>query len=208
MELKLSHNKLRVVPDLDLPFLERLNISHNLLEQLPARLQLPSLVELNLSDNKFVALPPLDPNQQPKLKSLNLCNNDLYDIFADAIRLCRSLEFLEIKGNIRLRLPPSNIIERGGNAVCQYFMDLLRGRRTCWSQTVLIVGKEASGKTAICQALLGHKCPDIPQTTGMSTVGIDTVHWPTVVALPQPHRSVRGNRYPGVSAGLYAQPLE
>ena len=55
---------------------------------------------------------------------------------------------------------------------------------------MLVVGKESSGKSALCQALLGHKCADMAQTRDMSTIGIDTVHWPTVVALRDRNRSV------------------
>merc|ERR1719174_942208 len=61
-------------------------------------------------------------------------------------------------------------------------MDLHRGKMTCWSQTVLVVGPESAGKTALCRALQGHKCPDREQLTENSTVGIDTVHWQSVLA--------------------------
>ena len=54
--LTLSNNKLRVVPDLDLPALEYLDISRNQLEQISARLLLPKLVHLDLSQNKIELL--------------------------------------------------------------------------------------------------------------------------------------------------------
>ena len=116
-------------------------------------------------------------------------------VSAVAIRLCRTsctLESLHVNHNKRMLVPPSEIpseiVERGGEEVCRFFMDLAQGQRTCWSQTVLVVGKEASGKTALCHALLGRKCLDMEHTLEMSTVGIDTVHWPAVVALPLSNR--------------------
>lgn len=61
---------------------------------------------------------------------------------------------------------------------------------------MLVVGQEASGKTALCHALLGHKCRDMAQTRQMSTVGIDTVDWLSIVALR------RNNRFGGAIRGL------
>ena len=186
VHLDLSGNKLAAVPDLNLPLLEQLDLAHNELRQLTARLQLPNLSRLDLSNNFLHAFPRIDADDMPKIKYLDLCDNDLHDITTDMLRLCAagcSLASLELRGNKRLGLPPSPIIERGGDSVCQFFASLNLDRRTCWSQTVLVVGKEASGKTALCQALLGQRCPDMTQTRDMSTIGIDTKYWPTLVAL-------------------------
>ena len=193
VRLDLSHNKLRVLPDLlHLPVLERLDISDNKLQQLPTQLLLPELVHLNLAQNNFATFPTVDSTNLPKLQHLNLSRNKLNRVSVDSIEwLCRSectLKSLELKGNPQLPLPTSTIIERGGTHVCRFFKDLGQGQRTCWNQTVMVVGQEAAGKTSLCQALLGHSCADQEQAIAISTVGIETVHWRSVVALP--NRSV------------------
>ena len=91
--------------------------------------------------------------------------------------------------NNNLKVPPSQINDRVGEKVSQYSKDLERGQKICWSQTVLVVGQEEAGKTALCHALSGHRCADHAQMTEASTVGIDTVPWSTVVAIPRTNRS-------------------
>ena len=184
--LDLSYNKLRRLPPrISLPVLERLVITHSQLLELPTRLFLPKLEYLDLSNNQLVTIPELSPTDLPALKDLNLSHNLLRDVTSVMVRLCGSvhpLKSIELKGNARLLAPPYQLIERGGKDVCQYFMDLSRGNMKCWSQTVLVVGQEDAGKTALCRALQGHQCPDHEQITEASTVGIDTVHWQAVVA--------------------------
>ena len=162
MELDLSHNRLQALPDIDLP------ISNNEAETIPTQLRLPCLTSLDLSDNV------------------------LHDVAPAMKQLCgpySKLKSVGLKGNKNLKVPPSRIIERGAEKVCQFFKDLARGRKICWSQTVLVVGQEEAGKTALCRALSGHRCADHAQMTEASTVGIDIVRWSTVVAIPRTNRS-------------------
>ena len=190
--LNLSHNKLEVLPDLDLPVLETLDISHNTLQQLPKRLRVPKLVYLDLSYNKIVRIPHVNPRYMRALETVDLSYNNLSEISANWLRGPRcTLKSLELSGNNKLRVPQSTIIERGGDKVCQFFRDLSQGRRRCWSQTMMVVGQEAAGKSALCSALLGCSCLDQEQMVAMSTVGIETVHWQSVVALPNSSRLVR-----------------
>ena len=161
--LTLSDNKfLKVLPDLNLPVLEHLDISNNRIAHLSTELLLP------------------------KLKNLDLSVNNLRDVAAALTKLCgraSALQKIGLKGNQELSLPPSQIIDRGAEEVCQFFRDLKHGQKICWRQTVLVVGQEEAGKTALCHAFLGHACTDHGQMTEASTVGIDTVSWPTVVAI-------------------------
>ena len=198
VHLDLSHNRLTTLPDLDLPFLEQLELSDNKIQQLPAKLLLPALVFLDLSHNKFVVV---DPNGLPKLKHLNLSHNNLHNVTASMVRLCGpgcALNSIELEGNSNLVFPPFEIINSGGKEVCRFFKCLNQGQTTCWSQTVLVVGQETAGKTALCRALMGHQCPDQTHITEMSTVGIDTVHWHTVTALRRPNRSFRTSSIGGL----------
>ena len=196
--LNVSNNELSVLPGDDLPvlhlsLLERLDISDNRLHCIPARLLLPSLIFLDLSQNDIVAMPHSALKELTALRHLDVSNNRLRDITADMTRMCgpgHTLRSIEVAGNDSLVLPRASVVERGGMAVCRFFADLSRGQKTCWSQPVLVVGQEASGKTALCQALLGHPCLDQEQSVEASTVGIDSLHWPTVSALRQPDRLV------------------
>ena len=65
----------------------------------------------------------------------------------------------------------------------------------CWSQTILVVGQEEAGKSALCRALNGYQCADHAQMTEASTVGIDIVKWPTVVAIPRTNRSTHSQSH-------------
>ena len=203
VDLDLSHNSLQALPqDIDAPALERLDLSHNQIATLPNQLLLllPKLVDLDLSHNSLQALPVIDQSSVavvdvsnhgarfPCLSRLDLSHNDLRDVAPAMKQLCgrhSQLESVGLKGNVSLKLPPSQILERGPVAVCQFFKDLSRGRQICWSQTVLVVGQEEAGKTALCRALSGHRCADHAQMTEGSTVGIDIVPWSTVVATPR-----------------------
>ena len=216
VHIDLSNNSLHALPDdIDAPTLERLHLSRNRIITLPKRILLfPKLMQLDLSHNKLQELPDINlpvlaepeipkneaeiiPTQRylPSLLSLDLSHNDLRDVTAAMKQLCSpssKLKSVELRGNAKqMIVPPSKILESGGDKVCQFFKDLARGQKLCWSQTVLVVGQEEAGKTALCHALSGHRCADHAQTTEASTVGIDTVHWSTVVAIPRTNRSNR-----------------
>ena len=98
--LDVSNNKLRVVPDLNLPVLDELNISYNLLEQLPARLILPKLRVLEVSHNKLRVVPKLD---LPVLEGLDISHNLLEQL--PARLLLPKLQSLDLPHN-KLRVVP------------------------------------------------------------------------------------------------------
>ena len=204
VHLDLSRNELQVLPDLELPLLERLELSYNHLHKFPTHLFLPKLVHLDLSHNKIDTIPRMNPEHLPQLKHFNLSDNDLGDV-TGMMPLCGSgctLKYVALEGNESLRVPTPQIVERGGKAVRQFLMDLNQGRRKCWSQTIMVLGKEAAGKSALCRALLGERCPDHAQTEEMSTIGIDTVHWQAVVALHRPNGLVSSSDRPYLYAPL------
>ena len=162
MHLDLSRNKLRVIPDLNLPVLENLDMSHNQLEELPTRFLLPKLQCLDLLENNFATLPRINSKELTQLKYLTLCNNDLYDIAADTVALCRAgcaLKWLEIKGNERLSVPPPEIVERGGEAVWKFFVDLtaLSSELVCRGCLLNVVGWWA-GVVVTVAVVCGYYC--------------------------------------------------
>ena len=167
-----------------------LDLSRNNLRELPENIHFPNLTDLDVSKNKITKLPT--QLRLPCLLSLDMSHNRLRDVRAAMEQICghsSKLTSIELKGNKKLIVPSSQIIESGSKKICQYFKDLHRGQRICWSQTVLVVGQEEAGKTALCHALSGYQCADHAQMTEESTVGIDTVPWSTVVAIPGNNRS-------------------
>ena len=107
--LDLSQNKLQVLPNLDLPVLKLLDISHNQIRELPTSLRLLKLAHLDLSHNKLSTISSIASSDLPELKLLNLSHNRLRDIQTAAETMCgsgRTLESLEVKGNALL-VPPS-----------------------------------------------------------------------------------------------------
>ena len=165
---------------------QTLDLSHNALDNIPQGLsRLTQLRELNLSHNHMEKL-PADIVQLTQLRSLDLSYNDLRD---DAISVSRvallfvqgALVNLVLNQNSRLSLPPSDFIERGVEAVRQFCIDLIQGEALCWTQTMLVVGQQEAGKTALCHSLAGSSCLDRPQQQVDSTVGIDTLEWKMIL---------------------------
>ena len=171
----------------------KLDVSSNQLRSLP-KLDLPKLEWLSLAHNKLDKLPEFHADDLPVLAHLDLSYNKLEYVIGALSPLCATvdcfLKTLDLRGNSSLVLPGSEVVERGGKAVRQFLVDLNKGQRICWSQTVLVVGQEAAGKSALCKSLVGHKCLDRPQPTEMSTVGIATEIWKTAAATSIPPRQV------------------
>ena len=177
---------------------QTLDLSNNQLQRIPGSLsRLVHLRELNLSRNLLKTLPKTI-GKLTQLRSLDVSHNILR---AEAISVSRAaslfvdgaLAKLFLQGNPNLRLPPSDVIERGPEAVKQFCKDMIEGEAVCWTQTMLVVGQQEAGKTALCHALGGVKCLDRPQRQIDSTVGIDTLEWKiTVGTMPRCNDSPDG----------------
>ena len=194
--LSLARNRLNTLSTFRagmLPKLTHINLSWNNLRTIPD-LSLPSLEWLSLARNKLDKLPEFHAEDLPVLAHFDLSYNNLINVIGALAPLCAKvdclLKTLDLRGNSSLVLPGSEVVERGGKAVRQFLVDLNKGQRICWSQTVLVVGQEAAGKSALCKSLVGYKCLDRPQPTEMSTVGIATEIWKTAVATSIPPRQV------------------
>ena len=169
---------------MELSELVRVVLSHTALSECPRMVMVPKLEHLDLSHNQLKDVTGLEEGL-PALQHLDLSHNKpLTSVTAVALRLvAKRLQSLKLDGNVNLSMPTQEIIERGDKEVRQYFLDLSRGQKTCWSQTVMVVGQGAAGKSALCAALLGRKCLDRPQPVEVSTVGIAVVPWRAAVGV-------------------------
>lgn len=86
---------------LKLPYLEQLDLSENLISQLPETVfqEVVRLRVLNLSDNKLKVLSKQLLVEQKYLKELHLANNNLESIFYDTFLNCTRLEILDLSFN-------------------------------------------------------------------------------------------------------------
>ena len=98
-DMEVSYNKLRFLPDLRaLRFLKRMNLSHNILEELPEELcELPALVKLEAGDNRLHRIPK-SISLLTSLSVLSLKNNSL-DCIPLELCHCVRLKYLSLNAN-------------------------------------------------------------------------------------------------------------
>ena len=101
-QFKLDNKRLKTLPDLDLPNLQKLNLSSNELKTLP-KLNLPNLVELYVANNQLQKLPELN---LPNLNKLYLRANNLRNL--PKLNL-PNLTQLSLRENRFTKLPELNL---------------------------------------------------------------------------------------------------
>ncbi len=98
----LPHNSIRSVEAfVDLPNVERIDLGHNAIEELPANAfkGCPRLASLDLSWNPIKVLRGHEFNQLSGLKELVLSHNHIQEIHPEAFNNLHSLTRLELQGN-------------------------------------------------------------------------------------------------------------
>ena len=177
-ELDMSRNALLFLPPeiAELNNLEQLNLSSNDFRHLSLEItELRNLKQLDLSGNFLTRLPP-EIAKLKNLTQLNLSQNELtqlpLEIFKLPLDVKCELDYSDsiiLKDN-PLEIPPIDIIQRGKEAVIEYFESLEKGDNKPLSEVkVLLVGDGGAGKTSLIKRLLdGEFDQNEPQTHGIN----------------------------------------
>jgi len=198
--LNLRHNKFTSLPEsiTEISSLQELDFIENLLTSLPDSIsKLKQLKILRLNSNKFVELPRVICDLH-SLQELSLGGNllkklpdsigDLHQLHMLLLRAnqltelpksiagLKKLKFLYLEGN-PLEVPPKEIIERGLQAVLDYFQQIdEQSSDRLYECKLLIVGDPSAGKTTLLRKLL-NPAYQVPNKDNVSTVGVDIDTW-------------------------------
>lgn len=168
--LNLYDNELLELPQecCDLSNLEYLNVASNKLVGLPKRIsRLTKLQTLDVRDNHFGKV-PVSLSFLTQLKELDISSCGLRRIPKEVLLMsakvtCHSNPLIS---------PPSEIAERGKEAMLAYFEDLEQQKSEyLYEAKLLIVGSPGAGKTTLRMKLIDANC-SLP-TAEDSTDGID-----------------------------------
>ena len=173
-ELYLAHNCLEEIPDVHewATSLALLDLSHNQLQNLPQYCEAPKLKILNLGHNKFRRVPQCVCSFT-SLQRLEVNHNpDILNLPVEMGRLT-NLVFLNLDGLNDINDPPK-AIRHSAKLCITYLNQKLRSTRGYYRMKLILVGKQAMGKTTLVARLQGK---DVKETDNESTVGIDVSEW-------------------------------
>ena len=172
-ELNLSHNALVNIPDVPewSASLEVLDLSYNHLSNLPNSTTAATLSNLNISNNQFRSV-PYCVCSFISLTTLNIANNSKIVALPSELGRLKNLIILNLDGLNKLNYPPKRFQVPASYCI-QYLKSAyrLRNARKCYRMKMMIVGKQAMGKSTLVARLLNK---DIGSE---STVGVDISEW-------------------------------
>ena len=170
-ELNLSHNDLINIPDIPewSASLSVLDLSHNRLSSLPNSAVASALSSLNISNNRFRIVPHCVCSFI-KLTSLNIAENSEIVALPSELGRLKNLLTLNLDGLNDLNDPPKSV-RTPPSACIKYLNSRLRSSRGYYRMKMMLVGKQAMGKSTLV-ARLHNK--DIGNE---STVGVDVSEW-------------------------------
>ena len=183
--LHLGDNKITKLPDAisNLQNLENLTLYRNEIKNLPESFsELRNLRYLNCWNCLFESFPAA-LYRMPNLEYLSFRNNsttvssrsenNITELSRDILNLTK-LTTLELYDNA-IKSPPPEIVNRGIDAVRQYFKDLEVGEDHLFEAKLLIVGEPGAGKTSLAKKL---QDPSYElQKQEKSTEGIEVNRW-------------------------------
>ena len=170
-ELNLSHNDIIDIPDVPewSASLSVLDLSYNRLSNLPNSAVAPTLKNLNISHNQFRTVPHCVCSFVG-LTTLNIAYNSEILALPSELGRLKSLLNLNLDGLNDLNDPPRSV--RVTTADCiRYLNSRLRSARGYYHMKMMLVGKQAMGKSTIV-ARLHNK-----EIGNESTVGVDVSEW-------------------------------
>ena len=170
-ELNLSHNNLVDIPDVPewSASLSVLDLSYNHLSNLPNSAVAPTLKNLNISNNQLRTVPHCVCSFVG-LTTLNIAHNSEILVLPSELGRLKNLFNLNLDGLNNLNDPPRSV--RVTTADCiRYLNNQLRSAHGYYHMKMMVVGKQAMGKSTIV-ARLHNK--DIGNE---STVGVDISKW-------------------------------
>ena len=169
-ELNLSHNDIIDIPDVPKwsASLSVLDLSYNCLSNLPNSAFARTLKNLNISNNQFHTVPHCVCSFV-HLTTLNIANNSNIQSLQPELGRLKNLINLNLNG-LNLKYPPRNVRDTTANCI-RYLNNRLRSTRGYYHMKMMLVGKQAMGKSTIV-ARLHNK--DIGNE---STVGVDVSEW-------------------------------
>ena len=170
-KLNLSHNDIIDIPDVPewSASLSVLDLSYNRLSNLPNSAVAPTLKNLNISHNQFRTVPHCACSFVG-LTTLNIAYNSEILALPSEVGRLKSLLNLNLDGLNDLNDPPRSV--RVTTADCiRYLNSRLRSARGYYHMKMMLVGKQAVGKSTIV-ARLHNK-----EIANESTVGVDVSEW-------------------------------
>ena len=170
-ELDLSHNGLVVIPDVPewSTSLSVLDLSYNRLSNLPNSAVAPNLKNLNISNNQFRTVPHCVCSFVG-LTTLNIANNSEIHSLPSELGRLKYLLNLDLSGLNNLSDPPRSVRDTTADCI-RYLNSRLRSARGYYHMKMMLVGKQAMGKSTIVARLHNR---DIGNE---STVGVDVSEW-------------------------------
>ena len=170
-ELNLSHNDIVEIPDVPewSASLSVLDLSYNRLSSLPNSAVAPTLKNLNISNNQFRTVPHCVCSFIG-LTTLNIAYNSEILALPSELGRLKNLLNLNLDGLNDLNDPPRSV--RLTTADCiRYLNSRLRSARGYFHMKLMLVGKQAMGKSTIVARLQGREIGN------ESTVGVDVSEW-------------------------------
>ena len=170
-QLNLSHNGLLNIPDIPKwsDSLEILDLSYNCLSNLPETVVATTLQNLNISNNQFNNV-PCCVCSFINLTTLSIANNPKIVALPLELGRLKHLLNLNLDGLYHLSNLPRSV--RGATADCiQYLNNRLYRSRGYYRMKMMVVGKQAVGKSTLVARLLNKEIGN------ESTVGIDISEW-------------------------------
>ena len=169
-ELNLSHNEIVEIPDVPewSETLLKLDFSFNLLRSLPDSAVAVNLKSLNISNNQFCTVPQCVCSFV-SLTTLNLANNSKIRVLPSELGRLRNLTNLNLDGLDNLKDPPKSAHKATTDCV-HYLYNQLQNPCGYFRMKLILVGKQAVGKSTIVTRLTGH-------ISNKPTHGVDISEW-------------------------------